>query len=557
MQPVVLSVVEGKNFLLGTFDTTNFQDWWKSEPFPGAIDEIQQPVHVYGQYHVCICKMSNGTYSIYRTKNMGKSWVQVYNTANIIYTLTLIDFGWVIGSTSAGWIESWQDSGYTWSEISSFAPGCKTVINIDDDVLFAHDGNYIWRSYDLAETWSKVLDCHNISWVGFHGGSERTTFTGYSSPALCGYGSRVVASCGPYLLVSDNLGSTWTMPWGWAGDPTFAAFGIVWTLPRNNIRILQLSIVDYTGLQPDDFTVVARVLIQNTGKVRYIVNNDGGYLNTWNTLFDLNYHGEEIGKINTYSVLKVGTSTTDFLATISDFNSDGTPIFKTSINGFNWINVNTSTVTVYEGDPLDEIYSPVGQQVFDEEYIAKYVWSGVPCHNSGKWIIDLNKTVRGLSWDQDLLISFRKTNPLAMLYSTLVTKYKTYDNDVLNKKTILKSLLDDVLLKKTVTKTHLVSQMLQKSFTESMDSYVAIAERVPVSITPDILNKKTLTKLSYYDVCLFDTPEKTYSADIRLIDDHLEEITVSIERYTPQLLDIEYLDLPYKPYDSRAQRVVP
>ena len=63
--------------------------------------------------------------------------------------------------------------------------------------------------------------------------------------------------------------------------------------------------------------------------------------------------------------------------------------------------------------------------------------------------------------------------------------------------------------------------------------------------------------LSYYDVCLFDTPEKTYSADIRLINDHLEEIMVSVERYTLQVPDIEYPDLPYKPYDSRTQKVVP
>jgi len=151
MQPAVLSVVDGKNFLLGTFDTTGFQNWWKSETFPGEVESIQRPLHVYGQYHVCICKMSNGTYSIYRTKNNGKSWIQVYNTSDIIYTLTLIDYGWIIGSTSVGWIESWQDSGYTWNKISSFAPGCQVVVNIGDDILFAHDGYRIWRSVDYAK----------------------------------------------------------------------------------------------------------------------------------------------------------------------------------------------------------------------------------------------------------------------------------------------------------------------------------------------------------------------------------------------------------------------
>ena len=136
LKSVALSVVEGKNFILGTFDTVNFQTWWKSEPFPGAIEEIQKPLHVYGQYHVCVCKMTNGTYSIYRTKNAGVSWISVYNTSDKIYTLTLIDYGWVVGSTSAGWIESQLDSGKTWSKISSFAPSCKTVIITGNDVMF-------------------------------------------------------------------------------------------------------------------------------------------------------------------------------------------------------------------------------------------------------------------------------------------------------------------------------------------------------------------------------------------------------------------------------------
>src|SRR5574343_268240 len=103
MIPVVLSILEGKNFILGTFDTTNFQEWWKSEPFPGNVESIGKPTHVYGQYHVCICKMTDGTYSIYRTKNMGKYWESVYNTSDIIYTINKIDYGWLIASTSSGW----------------------------------------------------------------------------------------------------------------------------------------------------------------------------------------------------------------------------------------------------------------------------------------------------------------------------------------------------------------------------------------------------------------------------------------------------------------------
>ena len=117
MRPVTLSIVENRNFILGTFDTSGFQTWWKSLPFPGDIDYIKDITHVYGQYHVCIVKMSNGTHSIYRTHDSGKTWVQVYNTPDIIYSITQIDYGWVLASTSTGWLESTLDSGFTWTKI--------------------------------------------------------------------------------------------------------------------------------------------------------------------------------------------------------------------------------------------------------------------------------------------------------------------------------------------------------------------------------------------------------------------------------------------------------
>ena len=122
MRPVTLSIVEGKNFILGTFDTTSFQTWWKSLPFPGEVETIEDITHVYGQYHVCIAKMQNGTYSIYRTHDSGKTWTSVYNTSDIIYSITQIDYGHVLASTSTGWLESTLDSGLTWTTISNFAP---------------------------------------------------------------------------------------------------------------------------------------------------------------------------------------------------------------------------------------------------------------------------------------------------------------------------------------------------------------------------------------------------------------------------------------------------
>lgn len=557
MQPVVLSVVDGKNFLLGTFDTAGFQNWWKSDTFPGEVEAIQQPLHVYGQYHICICKMSNGTYSIYRTKNSGKSWIQVYNTPNIIYTLTLIDYGWVIGSTSAGWIESWQDSGYTWNEISSFAPGCQTVINVGDDILFAHDTNFVWKSEDYARTWKVVLDVHNIRWQSFHNPNvfNTTTFSGYVPPALCGYGSRVIAGCGPYIVYSDTYGNAWTMPWSWMGDPGFAPFGLTWIRPYSNIRVLQLAVTDLIGTRPSDIIVTARVRMISQNKVRYIYCKDPEYFNTWTQLFDLNYINDFIGTINTYGVMHIGTSEAEILSTVTNVDASGNPIVKISTNGTDWTSINPQTVVVYEGDTP----SDTGQQVFDEEYLATYTWSGQPCHNRGQWIIESNKVVRGLSWDQSLFLKSRSilTKSTPFLYTTLITKYETYLSDILSKKKFVKTYTCSAPFRKMMDLSYLVSLPLQTTFIEDFNMLTAMARRIPNPYDMQIYDRKSVPVYTFYDLAVIDTDQKTYKCDIRLINDHIEEIISSVEKYTPQMLDIEYLDIPYKPYDSRRDPVVP
>lgn len=344
MRPVVLSVVEGKNFLLGTFDTTNFADWWKSEPFPGDIDSIQSPIHVYGQYHICIVKMIDGSYSIYRTKNMGKSWESVYNTINVIYTLTTIDYGWIVGSTSAGWIESKLDSGYTWSSISSFAPGCKAVINIDDDILFAHDGNAIWRSYDFAKTWKKILDKSGWTSVGYHNDNSTKSFQwdSLAYPALAGTGQTIFVGFGPYLVISEDLGKTWfthlqgwDRSWGHWGSPS----GTILFSPWKSSQILQIVVTDVNGITLDDSVVMARVLNTSDNTVRYAYSGDEYHYQekgtgfSWKTIFSLPFATYDNGKISSYDVLRPGSRSKDRLTVVCSYNSENNAIVKYSLDG--------------------------------------------------------------------------------------------------------------------------------------------------------------------------------------------------------------------------------
>jgi hypothetical protein len=580
MRSVVLSVIEGKNFILGTFDTTDFKVWWKSEPFPGDVETIYEPIHVYGQYHACIVKMIDGTYSIYRTKDMGKSWVNVYNTPDIIYTLFSIDYGWVIGSTSTGWIESKTDSGYTWTKISSFASGCKTVINIDDDILFAHDGMSVWKSEDFAHTWKKILSAS--SWYSksyyYDQGSKYYYYDGVSAPALAGINTCILVGFGPYLVLSDDLGENWHVHWAcWYDRGHRTTYGL--TPPfgplHANPRILQLTITG-SDINPQKCSAIARVHIIDEGIVelwytgletvdRYTgttgPNERSMFCHTWDLLYSYKYRNDINGYINSIDVLKPGSTEKELLTTFTTYNSSNTPIVKYSIDrGYTWNKLDASTVSVYEGDPSQEIVSGLGQQVFDEEYHTTYKLVAANCHNYGHWKINLNNTVRGISADMDFLIKFRKatTDSRPNLFNIIIAKlfYKNITADIVSKKAFNATIpLDMVIKKLDKDKTFLVGGYYQMPFIKTHDIDIATASRLTSPLNIDIPILKTCLTEFYPHVYINGPSTKTHEMGIKLIDDHVEEIIRSIEKYTPQAPDIRYLDLPYKPYDSRTDEV--
>ena len=52
-----------------------------------------------------------------------------------------------------------------------------------------------------------------------------------------------------------------------------------------------------------------------------------------------------------------------------------------------------------------------------------------------------------------------------------------------------------------------------------------------------------------------DTTEKSCDFVMKLVEDHVDEIMTSINRYTLQAPDIRYPSVPYVPFDSRNQEV--
>lgn len=576
MKPVILSAIEGKNFLLGTFDTNNLVTWWKSEPFPGAISKINEPLHVYGQYHICIVKMSNGTYSIYRTTNMGKSWSMVYNTNDIIYTLTLIDYGWVVASTSTGWIESKLDSGYTWSKISSFAPGCKTVINIDDDILFAYDGYHVWRSIDYAKTWSKILSTSSFEVQDYYGLPGSTVhYSNYSQPALAGINKYVFVAVGPYLIISDDLGKTWHRHWAYAYESgsyhvdygTVPPFG-----HKFKSKILQIIITN-ADIKPEKCSLLCRVLLTDSNSVEYwycgpetqvssVHSRVTGYQtlgSMWKKKFSYPYKGIENGRLDSCDVLRPGSTEKEMLVSFSTYDSSNNPIVKYSDTaGYTWESLSPSSVTVYEGDPNNEVYSQKGQSIFNEEYFTTYTWIGLSCHNKGYYKIDYNKTVRGISADLDLITGFLKTKQLSSnLMLKIPIKELSFDTDNLLKKTIINNYNINSAIISSDRKTFLVGSLLQDNLGFDSDIITSLSSRLSSEYDIYMYAQAANEKYTFYDIAIFTTPEKAYGMETKLIDDHVEQVMNSIERYSWQAPDVRYPDIPYNVYDSRNQSVTP
>ena len=343
--------------------------------------------------------------------------------------------------------------------------------------------------------------------------------------------------------------------WAWGGAKLFSPF--------YNTRILQLEMTDTSGITSDDHALTARVLDLETNKVMYAYsgknyfyeNKSTGY--AWKIKFELPYADEKHGVLCSYDVLQPGSSEYNKLVMVCSYDASNNAIVMYSTDsGWTWTTLNYNNVSVYEGDPSQEIISDIGQYVFDEEYWTTATWMGSACHNDGKWIAELNKSIRGLSWDMDIYTVFPSKNKnYNMIFSTKLYKDKEYVVDLLCKKLHTTELNPDILLKKPSMKSMIASGYIKKYFDKTCSIDSKLASRIIKDIDNDIFIQQV--NESFFNVIMYqkDTAQKSCEFGIKLVDDHVEEIMTSINRYTPQAPDVRYPRTPYVPFDSRNQEV--
>jgi hypothetical protein len=577
MTPVVLVSLPNLPYFLGTFDTSNFKSWWRSNAIPDDIDSITKGFHIYGRTHLAIAKRTDGRWAIYRSKNYGIDWARVFLAASgeKIYDIVLITFGWAIVNTSTGFYET-VNAGTTWTKISSLpgATATPAFCNIGGgDVLMCTDGRYIWRSTDKARHWTLVCDQHTIYRTDFHG--LYGYYTGPSLPCICGANGRVYAASGPFLSRSDDGGLTFDRVAYWeyypglasaeARPPKAIVYDRMWNLRNPGFLISQILISSVDGPLGDDVVCILKIndlypvsgyddLYAWTFKTWTM---DAAYAKNanWKVIFQqyLTPNIEE-QHLSSYDVAVLGANYNDKLtisAQTKIVNGKKVVSIKYSVDGgITWTDVDLDKIKI--GDPNGG-GSSAGSMMDDN--FAKLTWVGSACNNAGHYdYVELSRR-QCQSYEIDANIEASKPQGKLKNYNVdaVVRKRSTKVGsvDAIVKACIHKSYNIDTLAQGRSTKSYRIDRTCEGTSTkvESVDAIVEKDQAVIESL--DVVAQGRPKRYYLMAAYLRSKSSASYLCDAILVKDGSTETVQKMIAKFPQFMDLVDPGLPYEVYDSR------
>lgn len=586
MNPVVLISCPNLPYFLGTFDTTNFKHWWRSAPFPEAIQSITKGLHIYGRSHLCIAKKTDGLWAVYRSKNYGIDWERVWQAeeGEVIYDIILIIYGRAIMNTSAGFYET-VNAGTTWSKVSSLpdAPNAPAFCNIGGgDVLLCTDGRYIWRSTDIARTWAQVCDSTMIElWYDIPGQGSHGRYSNISRPCIAGACGRVLASAGPYLLISEDGGITWASHRYWHEDgrsnsdwyDLMPPYGIVaaraWPPTASpKFLITQIIISSIDGPKGDDVQFLLRCddLQPVSGESRlysrvFTTYGAAGHYHKvfmgnmfWRYLFQQYITPTEGSQISAYDLPVTGAAYNDKLAFSAQVRTDPAtgeliPSLKYSQDGGQtWIDIDLNNVRIANSDG-----SPIsGGSALDDNF-AKLTWTSGACDNYGSW--NFTELYRRQCISQELDAQFeRRVSP-------------TYDIDVMVSKAAQKEDSLDIIAEKPAAKLVQIDALCETRNAKSYSIDRTLEGTTPKQYSQDAIISKGTPVQDLVDAHFWSSPQLHYKLDFAmgqivpatclcdmiLLKNKLPSRLSHMEKNSVQILDLDVPDLPYDPLNSRKQ----
>ena len=555
--PVVLVSLPNLPYLLGTFDTANFGSWWRSAPFPEAIAELKKGLHIYGRSHLAIARRVDGLWAVYRSKDYGINWERAWlaSAGEVIYDIVLINFGWAIMNTSAGFYET-QTAGASWTKVSNL-PGASVVpafCNIGGgDILLCTDGRYIWRSTDIARHWTLVCD-QTTFWR--QNGSGH--YTGLSYPCIAGANGLAICGHGPYLSVSMDSGATWHGYYWWDnywyGYPagSFPPWNLVFGRPTSYL-VKQILISSIDGGNPSDVTFLlscddtvpapgeSKLFSRIFQSRRSFVEPD---IPIWIYRFQQYISPADGAQIDSYDLPITGADHNDRLVfsaqTRIEASGQPVPSLKYSLDGgTSWIDIDISAVRVGESDGTPGIGS-----TFLDDGFAKITWVNGRCDNSGHWDVVEGYRRQGLSYEMDFNLQQKTPETKAPKYNIdgILSEERSADqaiDAILKKGTTLTDRVD-ALCEGRQKKPYLLDRMLEGRMSRESPLDVILSVDTPCSYQIDV-GRMWKQPLKYYhlDALMRTIVGRNYSCDVVLVKNNLNSTLSKMAGKIPQFLDLD------------------
>jgi hypothetical protein len=585
MTPVVLISLPNLPYLLGTFDTARFRSWWRSAAFPDEIENIKKGFHIYGRTHLALAHRKDGRWAVYRSKNYGIDWERVFLAAvgEKIYDIVLITFGRAILNTSLGFYET-VNAGTSWSLVLGLpsAPNAPAFCNIGGgDVLMCTDGRYIWRSANIARSWTMVCDMQTV----LHGKTQvgNTRYLGPSVPCIAGANGRVVAGHGPFLVRSDDGGLIFKPVAYWETDPIQApailrppadlVYNRIWSylqLPERTISkagyiITQILISSIDGPAGNDVVFVLKM--NDLWPVRGNTELFAWTLKTWTSdpILQKNGHWKPIfqqhltptvdeSHLCSYDVAVMGANYNDKLLFSAQTRIDSTgkpvPSLKYSTDGGeNWTDINLDQIKI--GDPTGGgIY---GGSMMDDNF-AKLTWSGPACNNYGSY--NFVELYRRQCQSYELDAGVQKTSSKSYQVDAIAcsTPTKTEELDVIIAiPKVTKPYEIDALAEGRGAKSYRIDRTLEGEATKDQELDAVVTADNHVDDMLDALVWANIKKHYHLGVLLKWKASSIYNIDTILVKNRLNERLSGIEREIVQFVDIDVPTIPYSPLDSRKE----
>lgn len=570
MIPVTLAKLDNYLGFVGSYDAVK---WWKTQPLEN-IDYLTDAVWVYGQYHICLAKNINGTYSIFQSRDNGYSWNRVLTTNEVLKTALRIDYGLVLVASSGGWWRS-GNSGTSWQKVSTQAPNCHTVKELTNERLVALDGRYIWWSNDAGTTWtrSNLWSNTNKQYGGYISTNYPTIDGGYYM-VLVGY----MNSSGKIeFMVSTDGGKNFYL--ATTRLNTQSDYIDIWFL-KDVINALQ-SAGTITGIEMTHISkgtqehqkplgafipyfVIQVRLPTNILRHYYVYPYEQHNYTEYKIVAKFDALNTPMASLRSEEVQITGTSTIGNWVIFSGRSTSNTPMLVYSNDyGATWKSVDLSGVKVYEGPDLAQLskISPL-----QEDHFIYLGYSTPWCLNYWKRYAEYDQ--RCQSYDMDFLVRFKLVNYYADLIAERVAERKYLLKAIL-RKTCFKGIDSDFLLLKHEPKTYNISMPLKKVI--DIGSVMKVINRKTIDTGPDLdmisvlrftegvpvgaLVLKDIPRYLRMDMLIDKETSTSYNMGMSVDETIVYDILTNIERYSPQFpaIGLGYKKRGYPIFDSRKE----